>query len=86
MSSVLIFKNDKDSSVGLQRYYCMAESPAGQLRLYRYLIYSEIEFSVFGPAGTTFCTDQSGNWRARPDRSQISPYSVQRWDMGPQKL
>ena len=79
------FSSDKDGSVGLHRYYCMAELPSGQLGLCRYLIYSEIKFSVFRPAGTTFCTDQSGNWRGRPDRSQISPYSVHRWDMGPHK-
>jgi len=49
----------------------------------RYLIYSEVDFEVFRPAGATCCTDGGEIWRGggnqrSPPPRQISPQSVQR--------
>ena len=49
----------------------------------RYLIYSEADFEVFGPAGAIRCTDGGEIWHAEGNQRstppcQISPLSVQR--------
>ena len=52
----------------------------------RYLLYSEANFDVFRPAGTTHCTNGSEIWQRSPPPRQISPHQCNDKGVGPQKL